>query len=82
MKYTVNPKLSLLENLCEICLGERLHSDIVDPSGVTLIPANTKLSKTRLKIIALYRGRGVTLPTAKDAEEKINAILLFPNVNS
>jgi hypothetical protein len=82
MKYTVNPKLSLLENLCEICLGERLHSDIVDPSGVTLIPANTKLSKTRLKIIELYRGRGVTLPTAKDEEDKINAILLFPYAKS
>ena len=73
--FKANSKLCLLDRLCEICLGERIPADITDNRGVVLISANTKLSKTRLRIIELHRGQGIVIQNDPAAQMRINKLL-------
>ena len=71
-----NPSQDFLDALYSIALGERVQGDILDAYGVVIIPANTKLSKTRLQLLAGFRGQGVRIPASQAIESAFNSILI------
>lgn len=84
-KMTVSPPLSQFDALCEILLGEKLPYAVKDGmNGDIVIPANSKLTKARLRRLVGLNANHVRFDNAEgrfdvaNANEKLFAILNQP----
>jgi len=70
-------KYNQLESLCEICLGEKIPANICNAqTEAVIIPADTKLSKSRLRLVVeASNTTGIVLTswdTPKEAMERMS----------